>query len=54
MRTYCKAQGTLTQPSVMTKMGRKSKKEGICVYTELIHFSEQNKLTQHCEATVLQ
>ena len=31
-------------------MGRKFKKEGIYVYVYLIHFSVEQKLTQHCEA----
>ena len=30
------------------------KREGIFVYTWLIHFVAQQKLTQHCKATVLQ
>ena len=33
-------------------MGRKSKREGIYVYIELIHFAVQYKLTQHCIAHV--
>ena len=35
-------------------MGRKSKKEGIYVYMWLIHFTLQQKLTQHCKASTLQ
>ena len=35
-------------------MGRKSKKEGIYVYIELIHFAVHQKLTKHYKATVLQ
>ena len=31
-----------------------SKREGICVYRELIHFIVQQKLTQHCKAIILQ
>jgi hypothetical protein len=34
-------------------MGRKSKKEGICIYMWLIHFAVQQKLT-HYKATILQ
>lgn len=34
-------------------MARKSQKEGIYVYMQLIHFVQQ-KVTQHCEATILQ
>ena len=33
--------------SVMTYMGKESKKEWIYVYVELIHFAVQQKLTQH-------
>ena len=36
--------GHPTQPSVVTYMGRKSKKEGIYVYKQLIHFVVQQKL----------
>ena len=39
--------------SVVTQMGRKSKKEGMYVYIQLIHFAVQEKLTQHCKATPL-
>ena len=35
-------------------MGRKSKEEGMYVHMWLIHFAVQQKLTQHCKATVLQ
>jgi len=35
-------------------MGRKSKKEGIYVNTQLIHFAVTAKLTQHGQATTLQ
>ena len=35
-------------------MGRKSKKEWIYVYVLLIHFAIQQKLTQHCKATIVQ
>ena len=35
-------------------MGRESKEEGICVYVWWIHFAVQQKLTQHCKATILQ
>ena len=34
--------------------GGRLKKEGICVYVWLIHFIAQQKLTQHCRATILQ
>ena len=36
---------------MVTQMGRKSKQEGICVYTWLIHFAVQQKLTQQCKVT---
>ena len=35
-------------------MRRKSKTEGIYVYVQLIPFAIQQKLTQHCTATILQ
>ena len=38
----------------MTQMGRKSKKEGIYIYIWLIDFVVQQKVTQHCKATILQ
>ena len=46
--------GNSTRCSVMTEMGRKSKKDGIYVYIWLIHFAAQQKLTQQCKATTLQ
>ena len=52
MKTDCITQGT--QCSVVTQIGGKSKKEGIYVYIWLIHFILQQKLTQHCKATILQ
>ena len=33
-------------------MGRKSEKEGIYIYVQLIHFAVQQKLTQHCKANM--
>ena len=39
---------------MVTQMGRKSKEEGIDVYVWLIHLAVQQKLTQHCKATILQ
>ena len=33
--------------------GRKSKRDGIYVYIQLIYFIVQEKLMQHCKATVL-
>ena len=35
-------------------VGRRSRREGIYVYVELIHFIVQQKLTQHCKAIILQ
>ena len=35
-------------------MGRRSKREGIYVYVQLIHAVVQQKLTQHCKALILQ
>ena len=35
-------------------VGGRLKKEGTCVYVRLIHFIAQQKLTQHCKATLLQ
>lgn len=34
--------------------GREIQREGIHVYMWLIHFTVQQQLTRHCEATVLQ
>jgi len=35
-------------------MGRNPRKEKVDVHVWLIHFAVQQKLTQHCKATVLQ
>jgi len=35
-------------------VGGRLKKEGICVYIELIHIVLQQKLAQHCKAIILQ
>ena len=35
-------------------VGGRSKREGIYVYTELIHCIVQQKLAQHCKETMLQ
>ena len=35
-------------------MGGRSPREGIYAYIPLIHFTVQQKLTQYCEATILQ
>ena len=41
--------GDSIQCSVVTEMGRKSKKGGIYVYVWLIHFAAQHKLIQYCK-----
>ena len=46
--------GRCTLGSVLTSMGRKSKREGICVHVQLIHFATQWRLTQHWKGTVAQ
>ena len=43
-----------THPSVVTRMERKSKKEGLYGDMELIHFAVEQKLTQQWKATKLQ
>ena len=35
-------------------VGGRSKREGIYVNIELIHFTVQQKLTHHCKAIILQ
>ena len=40
--------------TVLNRMGRKPKRERIYVYVWLIHFVVQQKLKQHCKATILQ
>ena len=51
LRTYCIAQGTLPSALWRPKWEGNSKK-GIYVYLRLIHFAPQQKLTQHCKATM--
>lgn len=41
MRNLLCSSGNPTQYSVVTQMGRKSEKEGICMYVWLIHFAIQ-------------
>ena len=50
MRVYCIAQGTLL--NALTQTGRKSKKEGIYVHVQGIHFAVQQKQT-HRKATII-
>ena len=35
-------------------VGGRSQREGIYVYIQLIHFVVQQKITQHCKATISQ
>ena len=35
-------------------VGVACKREGVYVYTQLIHFTAQQKVTQHCKATIFQ
>jgi len=53
MRAYRVAQGALLKCSVRTYMGRQSKEEGIYVSTWLIYLAIQQKLTEHCKATIV-
>ena len=46
--------GNSTKHSVMAYMGKESKKEWIYVYVQQIHFAVQQKLAQHCKATIPQ
>ena len=46
--------GSSAQDSVITYMGKEFEKEEIYIYVELNHFPVRLKLTQHCEATMLQ
>ena len=53
MRTYCIAQGILLKtPKEMNP--KEIQKEGIYVYVWLVHFAVQYKLTQYCQAIILQ
>ena len=57
MRTYYAAQGTLPSALRRPKWDGNSKKRAY-VYTlihsvNLIHFAIQQKVTQHCKATIL-
>ena len=40
--------------SVITYMGKESKKQWIYLYVKLIHFAIHLKLTQHCKLTIHQ
>ena len=35
-------------------VGGRAKRDGIYVYIQLVHFIVQQKLTQHCKATISQ
>ena len=43
-----------TQYSIITYTGKKSKKQWINVYIQLIHFAVQQKVIQHCKSTICQ
>ena len=45
---------SFTQCSVVTQMGKKSKKEEVYVCVQLTHFVVQQELTQHWRANMLQ
>ena len=52
MRTYSVTQGT--QCGRADRNGKEFQKRGeIHINIELIHFAIQEKLTQHCKATIL-
>ena len=53
MKTYHATQGALFKCSVL-KNWEGNPEKGIFVYVYLIHFSVQQKLTQHSKATLLQ
>ena len=55
MRTYYIAQGTQLNGLWCPKQEEKPNKRGyVYIYIQLIHFAIQQKLTQHCKATILQ
>ena len=43
-----------TQCSVVTETGKKSRKEGMYAYAQLIHYAVEQKITQHCKAIIPQ
>jgi len=53
MRTDCVAQRILLNALWRPKWEGNPKKEGIQVYTQLIHFAGEQKPAQHCKATVI-
>ena len=53
MRTYCIAQGTLTN-TLWGPKWEENPKGGIYVYVWLIHLAVQQKLTQQCKANIFQ
>ena len=46
--------GSSARCSVVTWMGRKFKREGICVCMWLVHFAVQQNLARHCKTAVVQ
>ena len=56
VRTYCTAQGTLLSALWWSYWVGNLRNGDICVYIYiwLVHFAEQQKLTQQCKATILQ
>ena len=46
--------GNFTQYSIMTYMGKKSKRVDICIHICNIHFAVCQKLTKHCTSSILQ
>ena len=52
MRTHCGAQGALLNAPWGPEW--EVQREGMHEHGELIHFAAQQKLTQHCKATIPQ
>ena len=46
-REHTLEHGNTPQCSVVTYVGRQSRKEGIYIHVQLIHFAIQEKATQH-------
>ena len=53
MRTYCIAQGALPNALWRPKW-EGNPRGGILGYVRLTHFAVQQKIIQHCKATILQ
>ena len=54
MKTYCTAQGTLLGVLWWPKWTEIQKGGDMCVYVQQIHFAAEQKLAQHCKATICQ